>query len=58
MPVAFVNETATPALAKLAAIETCIMSASILIAKISDGSKVVAATPVFTSDVSAIPIGD
>ena len=58
MPVIFVNETAIPELAKLAAIETCIISASILIAKISDGNNVVAATPVFTSDVSAIPIGD
>ena len=58
MPVIFVNETAIPALAKLAAIETCIISESILIAKISDGNNVVAATPVFTSDVSAIPIGD
>ena len=58
IPITLVNVTASPAEAKLAAIATWIVSESTLIAKISDGNKVVAATPVFVSDVVPIPIGD
>ena len=51
-----VNETAVPAFAKLAAVATWIISASILIAKTLDGNSVV--TPMPGTSVLAIPIDD
>ena len=56
IPLTLVNDTATPAFAKLFATATLIKSLSYLIAKTVEGNKLV--TPIPGTVVAAIPIAD